>query len=97
MIRCGKIPYDSRPYRSDAWPGVCGELGTNPVSAAWPLPDPAKFTGRAVERQVFLNELYGALLRRISVFTSLPVVSLDRMTLTRQLNSIGSAVPQAAE
>lgn len=77
--------------------GVCGELGTDPVSAAWPLPDPAKFTGRAVERQVLLNELYGALLRRISVFTSLPVVSLDRMTLTRQLNSIGNAMPQAAE
>ena len=77
--------------------GVCGELGTDPVTAAWPLPDPAKFTGRAVERQVLLNELYGALLRRISVLTSLPVASLDRMTLTRQLNDIGSAVPQAAE
>ena len=77
--------------------GVCGELGNNPVSAAWPLPDPAKFTGRAVERQVLLNELYGALLRRISVFTSLPVASLDRLTLTSHLNGIGSAVPHAAE
>lgn len=77
--------------------GVCGELGIQPVSAAWPLPDPAKFTGRAIERQVFLNELYGGLLRRISVFTSLPVVSLDRMTLTRRINDIGSAMPQAAE
>ncbi len=77
--------------------GVCGELGVHPVSAAWPLPDPAKFMGRAVERQVFLNELYGALLRRISVFTSLPIVSLDRMTLTRRINDIGSVMPQAAE
>ncbi len=77
--------------------GVCHELGTNPISAAWPLPDPAKFVGRAIERQVLLNELYGALLRRISVFTSLPVASLDRMTLTRQLNGIGSAVLQAVE
>jgi len=77
--------------------GVCGELNIHPVSAAWPLPDPAKFMGRAVERQVFLNELYGALLRRISVFTSLPVVSLDRMTLTRRINDIGSIIPQAAE
>lgn len=77
--------------------GVCGELGIHPVSGAWPLPDPAKFTGRAAERQVFLNELYGALLRRISVFTSLPVVTLDRMTLTRRINDIGSVMPQAAE
>jgi len=77
--------------------GVCAELGISPVTAAWPLPDPAKFRGRAIERQVLLNELYGALLRRISVFSSLPIASLDRMTLTRQLNGIGSAVPQAAE
>lgn len=77
--------------------GVCGELGLHPVSAAWPLPDPAKFMGRAVERHVLLNELYGGLLRRISVFTSLPVVSLDRMTLTRRINDIGSVMPQAAE
>lgn len=77
--------------------GICGELGTYPVTAAWPLPDPAKFSGRAVERQVLLNELYGALLRRISKFSSLRLMSLDRMTLTRQLNNIGSALPHAAE
>ena len=77
--------------------GVCAELGISPVTAAWPLPDPAKFRGRALERQVLLNELYGALLRRISMFSSLPIASLDCMTLTRQLNGIGSAMPQAAE
>lgn len=77
--------------------GFCGELGTGPITAAWPLPDPARFTGRDIERQVLLHELYGALLRRISVFTSLPLASLDRMALTAQLNDIGMALPQAAE
>ncbi len=77
--------------------GICGELGTSPVSAAWPLPDPAQFIGRDVERRVFLHELYGALLRRISVFTSLPFASLDRMTLTRHLQDIGSSLALAAE
>lgn len=76
--------------------GICGELGTDPVSAAWPLPDPAQFVGRDVERQVFLHELYGALLRRISVFTSLPFASLNRMALTTRLQDIGSSVLQAA-
>ena len=77
--------------------GVCGELGTHPITAAWPLPDPAKFKGRSIERQVLLNELYGVLLRRINVFTALPVATLDRMTLTRKLNDMGSPVPRAAE
>ena len=77
--------------------GFCGELGTGPITAAWPLPDPARFSGRDVERQVLLNELYGALLRRISVFTSLPLASLDRIALTTRLNDIGTAMPQAAE
>ena len=77
--------------------GICGELGIGPITAAWPLPDPARFSGRAVERQVLLNELYGALLRRISVFTSLPLASLDRIALTTRLNDIGTAMPQAAE
>lgn len=77
--------------------GVCGELGTHPITAAWPLPDPAKFRGRSIERQVLLNELYGILLRRINVFTALPVATLDRMTLTRKLNDMGSPVPRAAE
>lgn len=77
--------------------GLCGELGSGPVTAAWPLPDPEKFTGRAIEKRVLLNELYGALLRRISVFTSLPLASLDRMSLSRQLDGIGTALPAAAE
>lgn len=77
--------------------GFCGELGATPVTAAWPLPDPAQFTGREIERQVLLSELYGALLRRISVFTSLPFVSLDRMALTTRLNDIGMASFQVAE
>ncbi len=77
--------------------GFCGELGPGPVTAAWPLPDPALFTGRAIEQQVLLNELYGALLRRISVFMSLPLATLDRTALTTQLNGIGMALPQAAE
>ena len=49
------------------------------VTAAWPLHDPAKFTGSPVERAVLLNELYGAIRRRLDIFCSLPFASLDRM------------------
>lgn len=67
----------------------CPEFGGQPITAAWPLPDPAKFTGSDAERQTLLNELYAGLHRRIGIFTALPIASLDRMSLQRRLDEIG--------
>ena len=56
----------------------CPDFGAVAVTGAWPLPDPAKFTGSPVERAAMLNELYASLRRRIEIFTALPFASLDR-------------------
>ena len=48
---------------------VCPDFGDVAVTGAWPLPDPAKFTGSDVERATLLNELYAGLRRRIEIFT----------------------------
>ncbi|MFO1027742.1 MAG: helix-turn-helix domain-containing protein [Acetobacteraceae bacterium] len=69
---------------------VCPDFGTIPVTAAWPLPDPAKFTGSAVERSAMLNELYAGLHRRIEIFAALPFASLDRIALKARLDELGS-------
>ena len=61
------------------------EFGGIAVTAAWPLPDPAKFHGSAIERAAMLNELYASLRRRIEIFTALPFASLDRMALKARL------------
>ena len=37
---------------------VCPDFGEKFVTGAWPLPDPAKFTGSPTERATLLNELY---------------------------------------
>ena len=58
------------------------------VTAAWPLPDPAKFAGSAAERATLLNELYAALHRRLQIFTSLPFASLDRMALKARVDEL---------
>lgn len=68
---------------------VCPDVGDRPITAAWPLPDPAKFTGNAAERQTLLNELYASLRRRIDLFMSLPFETLDRLALTDRLGEIG--------
>ena len=68
---------------------VCPDFGDIAVTAAWPLPDPAKFTGSQAERSTLLNELYSSLRRRIDIFTSLPFASLDRMAMKARLDEIG--------
>ena len=67
----------------------CPDFGDLVVTGAWPLPDPAKFTGSALERASLLNELYAGLERRLGIFVSLPFASLDRMALKRRLDDIG--------
>jgi protein-tyrosine-phosphatase/DNA-binding transcriptional ArsR family regulator len=72
----------------------CPDFGTVAVTAAWPLPDPAKFTGSAVERAALLNELYASLRRRIEIFAALPFASLDRMALKARLDELaGGTLP----
>ena len=72
---------------------ACPDFGPLAVTAAWPLPDPAKFTGNARERAVVLNELYASLRRRIEVFTALPFAALDRAALRARLDELAGFTP----
>lgn len=67
---------------------ACPDFGETTVTAAWPLPDPAKFTGSPAERATLLNELYAALRRRLEILVSLPVASLDRLALKARLDEL---------
>lgn len=68
----------------------CPDLGDQAVHAAWPLPDPAKFDGSAIERQALLNELYSSIRRRIEIFCSLPFDKLDRLAAQARVEQIGA-------
>ncbi|MBL8552239.1 MAG: arsenate reductase ArsC [Hyphomonadaceae bacterium] len=64
------------------WPG-------QPMSAHWGVPDPAAAEGSdAVIGQVFADA-YRMLQNRINVFVSLPVASIDRLSLQKRLDDIG--------
>ena len=69
---------------------VCPDFGQTSMTASWPLPDPAKFTGSAAERATLLNELYAALRRRLGIFISLPFATLDRMALKARLDELAN-------
>ena len=64
------------------WPG-------QPVSAHWGIPDPAAAEGSQAERALAFSEAYRMLENRIEIFTSLPLESIDRLTLQKRLDEIG--------
>lgn len=75
---------------------ACPDFGDLAVTGAWPLPDPAKFTGSPLERSAMLNELYGSLRRRIEIFMALPFAALDRAALRARLDEIGGPLRTTA-
>ena len=74
----------------------CPDFEGTHVTAAWPLPDPAKFTGTGTERATLMNELYAALHRRLGIFTSLPFGALDRMALKARLDELAQPLATGA-
>ncbi|MFC3231056.1 metalloregulator ArsR/SmtB family transcription factor [Marinibaculum pumilum] len=72
------------------WPG-------QPMTAHWGLPDPVQVAGSETERRLAFAEAYRGLFNRISIFTSLPLASLDRLSLQRRLDEIGTAQAPAGD
>jgi arsenate reductase len=64
------------------WPG-------QPMTAHWGIPDPAAVRGSAEEIERAFREAFLLLDRRISLFLCLPLGSLDRLALKKELDNIG--------
>jgi len=64
------------------WPG-------QPMTAHWGLPDPATAVGTEAERQLAFADAFRILSNRISIFTSLPLDKLSKLSLQRKLDEIG--------
>ena len=67
------------------WPG-------QPMTAHWGIEDPAAVEGTIEQQLRAFNAAFRALDARLRLFVSLPLESLDRLALQRQLDSIGSVV-----
>ncbi|MFO1185106.1 MAG: arsenate reductase ArsC [Bauldia sp.] len=64
------------------WPG-------QPMTAHWGVPDPARASGSDAEIAAAFAESYRLLANRIGVFVSLPLATLDRLSLQQRLDRIG--------
>lgn len=64
------------------WPG-------QPMSAHWGIEDPAEVVGTDIEKEAAFVTAFRYLKNRISAFTSLPLASIDRLSLGTKLREIG--------
>ncbi len=70
------------------WPG-------QPMTAHWGVPDPAAAEGTDAENHLAFAEAYRQLSNRLAAFLSLPLASIDRMSLHTKLREIGQDRPMA--
>jgi arsenate reductase len=64
------------------WPG-------QPMTAHWGVADPAAVTGTPAEIERAFRDAFHTLNRRISLFLSLPLASLDSLAIKREVDRIG--------
>ncbi len=77
---CDNAANEACPY----WPG-------QPMTAHWGVADPAAVKGTDAEIARAFREAYSVLDRRIGLFLSLPLATLERMAVQREIERIGRA------
>jgi len=64
------------------WPG-------QPMTAHWGVPDPATVRGSVEEVERAFRDAFLMLERRIALFLSLPLSSIDKLAIKKELDEIG--------
>jgi len=75
---CDDVASEAPPI----WPG-------QPTTAHWGIADPAETKGTPAQVSLAFKEAYRLLNQRISIFTALPLRSLDQLSLRNKLQEIG--------
>jgi arsenate reductase len=77
---CDSAAQEACPY----WPG-------QPVTAHWGVPDPAAVKGTAEEIRRAFRDAFVVLDRRIGLFLSLPLATLEQLAIQKELERIGQS------
>ena len=77
---CDNAANEACPY----WPG-------QPMTAHWGIPDPAAVKGTPEEIARAFRDAFMVLDRRIGLFLSLPLATLEQLAIQKELNKIGQS------
>jgi arsenate reductase len=75
---CDNAANEACPF----WPG-------QPMTAHWGVPDPAAVQGTSAEIERAFRDAFLVLDRRIGLFLSLPLSTLQQLAIQREIESIG--------
>ncbi|MGA2219242.1 MAG: arsenate reductase ArsC, partial [Terracidiphilus sp.] len=77
---CDSAANEACPY----WPG-------QPMTAHWGIPDPAAVKGTPEEIARAFRDAFVVLDRRIGLFLSLPLATLEQLAIQEEIRKIGKA------
>lgn len=69
------------------WPG-------QPMTANWGVPDPTAVEGSKERIGRVFRDAFNVLDRRISLLLSLPLASLDKLAIQKEIDRIGKEIPE---
>jgi arsenate reductase (thioredoxin) len=72
-----------------AWRMVCPIWPGQPMTAHWGVPDPAVVDGTDEKIERAFREAFMILDRRISLLLCLPLSSLDKLAIKKEIDRIG--------
>ena len=70
---------------------MCPIWPRQPMTAHWGVPDPALAKGSSEQIERAFRDAYLILERRIRLFLSLPLSSLDKLAIQKEINRIGAS------
>src|SRR5260370_30784728 len=84
------FPYTTlfRSVCDNAAQEMCPIWPRQPMTAHWGVPDPALAKGSSEQIERAFRDTYLILERRISLFLSLPLSSLDKLAIQKEINRI---------
>ena len=71
------------------WPG-------QPMLAHWPFRDPAAVEGSEIEKRQVFADVYGQIHNRVSIFMNLPLATLDKLSLQKNLDGMAKPATERA-
>ncbi|NJM34181.1 MAG: arsenate reductase ArsC [Rhodomicrobium sp.] len=81
----------------DAANEVCPVWPGQPMTAHWGVPDPSAAEGGEAEKRYAFADTHRMMYQRIGIFVNLPMASLDRLALQKQLDAIGRTAGASAD
>jgi arsenate reductase len=71
------------------WPG-------QPVTAHWGFTDPAAFVGPDTQKALVFADVFRQIERRIRIFCALPLETLSRQAISREVTALGNTTAKSA-